>query len=233
MHADAGQTGPFMHEVAERCLQILAQHGAPVLKRGPVDWERFAALSAKVHAHFVIPSTTFTPMMRRLLYCIAESIGAREIVGAGTYVGYTFAWLLRDADHASIAGAPFRAQGIDVNAEANAIARRNLAALRHGDQVVITDGDAIEVVAMSDDPIDLLYIDIDSPDAGKSGYTEILKAALPRLRPRALVLAHDACVARFRADFERFESFIRSEGRLTGPWVLPVDACGLAVAAVR
>jgi predicted O-methyltransferase YrrM len=80
--------------------------------------------------------------------------------------------------------------------------------------------------------IDLLLVD--GPPGALAANGEARYAALPLLAPRlapgALVVAHDPCVCRFAADFAAYDRAIRASGRLRGPWVIPVDPCGLSIA---
>ena len=53
--------------------------------------------------------------------------------------------------------------------------------------------DAVEVVAAYPHPIDLLYLDADGDRGrGKGIYLEITEAALPRLHPGSVILAHNS-----------------------------------------
>lgn len=223
----------LFHEVAEHCVELLRQAGVGLSEPGHLDWDEFAELSRLVHGSFQVPATTFTPMMRRLLFAISACLQPRTIVGAGTYVGYTFAWLLRNRADARSGMPAVEAIGIDVDADANRIARANCTLLNHGDGVRFVDGDACAVLRELREPVDLLYIDIDSADDRKMGYRDVLVAALPVLRPGSLVLAHDACLPFFADAFAVYDAFVHESADLAGPWTLPVDACGLSVTAVR
>jgi|SRR5687767_554824 len=199
----------------------------------PTPWESFLRLSDLIHNRYEIPSTSFTPIMRRLLFALGYASQARNIVGVGTYVGYTFSWLLRDRSDPE--GAPYceMAVGIDVDAGVNALARRNCDLLGHGQRLTFIDSDGEIAIANSDWMIDLLYLDLDDPATGKSGYERVLKAALDHLRSGAIVLAHDPCVPAFRKDFDSYNDLVSRCEMFSRSWVLPVDACGLAVAIVR
>ena len=203
--------------------------------RGAIPWDAFIRLSDLIHDHYVVPSTTFTPMMRRLLFGLGYAARPEHIVGVGTHVGYTFSWLLRnriDEDGAA-AGEWQTATGIDVNAGANTTARSNCSILGHGGRLTFLDADGVEGISRSREAIDLLYLDLDDPARRKAVYRDVLEAALPRLRPGALILAHDPCVPIFQEDFAGYDRFVTGSGRFAGPWVLRVDACGLSVAMVR
>jgi predicted O-methyltransferase YrrM len=216
-------------DLVDEIVALLGRQGV-VASAAPAPWDSFEALSARVHERFEIPSTTVTPVMRRLLFALGVAARPRHVVGAGTYVGYAFAWLLgaRTGDDARLS--PESALGIDIDARANRIARRNGAHLGHGDRLWFATKDATVAASYPHTPIDLLYLDIDDAHEGKRGYARALEAAADRLAPGALVVAHDPCVPRFAEDFAVYDCAIRASRRLRGPWVLPVDRCGLSIA---
>lgn len=227
-----GDAGPTQEELID--LTLAALHGAGAVPRAPAaPWDAFVRLSDRVHAAYRIPSTTFTPAMRRFLFALGWAVGPRTIVGVGTFVGYTFTWLLRDRTDPE--AGPFfdLAIGVDVDGDSTRLAVENCTVLHHGDHLRFVAADGVTAVAGMSMAIDLLFLDLDDPVTGKAGYVDVLGAALSRLNPGALVVAHDACVPRFRADFDRFFDFIESTGRFLGPWTLALDASGIALARVR
>lgn len=217
--------------IADRLVAALAGRGARL--GGLSDWPCFARLSDQVHADFQVPTTTITPMMRRLLFALGAAAMPRSVVGIGTFVGYALAWLIRSRTDPR--GGPFAEQiwAVDVDGRANDIARQNFAHLGHGDRLHVVDADGHAFLADVAAPIDLLYLDIDAPGTGKAAYTTLLRAAAPHLSSGALVLAHDCSVPRFESDFERYHREIEDGTTFDGPWILPVDACGLSVAVAR
>lgn len=218
-------------EIAELIVNRLTAEGVLAPERRRVPWPAFLRLSSLVHDQFEVPGTTLTPMMRRLLFAVGHAARASTVVGAGTYVGYAFAWLLRDRRDPE--AGPFCDRGIavDISSAATALAARNLAWLAHGKRVRAVRGDAVEVLSGAPGPIDLLFIDLDDPARGKADYAEVLRVARGSLVSGAVVLAHDPCVPRFEDDFRRYDAMIAALG-LDGPWVLPVDACGISIARV-
>jgi predicted O-methyltransferase YrrM len=223
---------PTFEDVVEHALRLLVDAGA--LARAPeVPWASFYRLSALVHDGYEIPSTTITPIMRRLLFAIGVAATPANVVGAGTFVGYSFSWLIRD--RADPAAAPFvrQATGIDVDRTAIRLARRNCRRLNHGRRLRFICSDARDAIRRWSDPIDLLYLDVDDPTSRKQGYVEVLQSAIDRLRPGCWVLAHDPCVEKFCADFVGYHAYVRESGRFGGPWVLNVDPCGLSIAVVK
>lgn len=230
MTTTAHDSGRTYEELADLAVSWLRRSGALPASDEACAWDDFVLLSELIHGSFVVPATSITPMMRRLLFAIGLAARPRTIVGVGTYVGYPFAWLIgRGVERAPLAHVG-DATGIDVDAEATAIARRNCAVLGHGSRLRFLTSDGAEALRRESAPIDLLFVDLDDPVDGKLGYAEVVEAALPRLRSGSLVLAHDPCVPRFASDFEAYHRFIRESHRFAGAWVLPVDPCGLAVA---
>jgi predicted O-methyltransferase YrrM len=219
-------------ELVEGVVAMLHRRGA-VRSGAPTPWDSFLDLSCVVHETFEIPATTITPIMRRLLFALGFAARAEHLVGVGTYVGYAFSWLLRDRSDGRSAPFCASALGIDVDRDANELARRNCARLGHGARVCIADADGTLRRSYPTRPIDLLYLDLDEEERGKAGYVPALRAAMPRLRPGGLILAHDPCVPKFRADFAAYDDFVLGSPRLDGPWTLPVDECGVSVSVAR
>lgn len=211
-------------------LKISSSHGERLDLAVP--WDSFIKLSNLIHENYVIPSTTFTPMMRRLLFALGIAAKPSTIVGIGTFVGYTFSWLLRDRSDTSIVKLT-NALGIDIDSEANVIARKNCWTLGHQDRLSFRDEDGIHAMRSINFPIDLLYLDLDSPVEGKRGYADIVKESMPHLLPGSMIVAHDACVPKFRTDFINYHGYLQGMGVFEGPWTFPVDACGLSITIRR
>ena len=220
-------------DIIDDLLDLFRQTDSIPTAVSPTPWDSFLRLSELIHNTYEVPSTTFTPVMRRLLFALGYASRARNIVGVGTYVGYTFSWLLRDRTDPETAPYCEMAVGIDIDSSANALARRNCDRLGHGQRLTFIDSDGEVAIANSDWTIDLLYLDIDDAVTGKSGYKRILEVALDHLLPGAIVLAHDPCVPAFREDFDSYNAFVNACEMFSHSWILPVDACGLAVAVVR
>lgn len=223
---------PTYEGIVDSIVEMLRASGAlPASTADPTPWEAFQRLSKVVHESYRVPATTITPIMRRLLFGLGWAALPRHLVGVGTYVGYAFTWLLRQRQDPEAPGLFDAAAGIDIDREANASARENARALEHGERLAFLDMDGADGLAAWEHPIDLLYLDVDDPVTGKQDYRRLLEAAAARLAPGALVLAHDPCVEAFQPEFERYHEYLRQSEDFLGPWVLPIDACGLSVAA--
>jgi predicted O-methyltransferase YrrM len=120
----------------------------------------------------------------KLLYMLARSIGARNIVEFGTSFGIStlhLAAALRDNGGGRLIGSEFEPSKI-------VRARANLAAVDLSDLVEIREGDALETLARDlPDPIDFVLL-----DGAKNLYPSILTLLEPRLRAGALVVADNA-----------------------------------------
>jgi predicted O-methyltransferase YrrM len=123
----------------------------------------------------------------KLLYLLARSIGARNIVEFGTSFGIStlhLAAALRDNGGGRLIGSEFEPSKI-------VRARQNLADGRLSDLVEIREGDALETLARDlPDPIDFVLL-----DGAKNLYPSILSLLEGRLRAGALLVADnaDAC----------------------------------------
>ncbi|MDA0167663.1 class I SAM-dependent methyltransferase [Solirubrobacter taibaiensis] len=217
-------------DIVDGVVATLHQKGA-LATAAPAPWGAFLRMSNLVHEQFEIPSTTITPIMRRVLFGLGCAARAANVVGVGTFVGYALAWLVRDRDDPSSAPFAETAYAIEIDAEANRVARRNCALLNHGPRLSFADADGTVPASYPVWPIDLLYLDLDDAHERKAGYVHALEAAGDRLRSGALVLAHDPCVPQFAESFAAYHEYVRTSDRLCGPWILPVDECGLSVAS--
>ncbi len=216
-------------EICDVVVGELAQSGYVPAGDLSVPWDAFLRLSDIVHQRFVIPSTTITPIMRRLLFALGWASRKRHLVGVGTFVGYAFAWLLRDRRDAT--GGPHLESGlaVDLDPAAVALSVNNCRVLSHGERLDLRVAEGASLLRSLGRPIDLLYIDVDDPIEGKQAYASILEAALPWLEPRALVLAHDPLVPQFLDAFAAYHNLVQSCGAFAATCTLPVDECGLVV----
>jgi predicted O-methyltransferase YrrM len=220
-------------EAQERLIERLLAR-LPLFDEAPtgrISWPAFRDLSDKVFAGFAVEWTSLSLTMCRTLFALACCGRPRAVLVLGSHVGLAGAFLLRDRTDARCNPPVECFVGIDPDEAATAVARRNCALLGHGARASILATTGQQYLAAPERRFDLLLIDIDDPATGKADYAELLQLALPHLEPGALVLAHDPLVARFGPDMDIFHDWIAADPRLTGPWILPVDDCGLTVAA--
>ena len=217
-------------QIMETATAILANEGM-IAQPVPFSVKSFRRAQTKIESKdFVVPQTTISSVMRRFLFHAAYTAQPDMIYGAGTYVGFAFAWLI--AGRRARPGG-FRALGVDCDAAANAVARQNLCLSDLGGYATLRSDDAVMDLAQGSDPIDLLFIDVDAPHERKALYLDILLAAEPRLKPGALVLAHDPLIPMFEEDFAPFFSHLNGSRQYHSTVVLPLDACGISVSVKR
>jgi predicted O-methyltransferase YrrM len=83
-----------------------------------------------------------------------------------------------------MAGAGGRIVSIDRNPDKHALARENLRRAGFLDRVELRTGDVFEIARQATGPFDLLFLDAD-----RTKFPEVLHILLPKLAPRALVIA--------------------------------------------
>ncbi len=132
----------------------------------------------------------------------ALTLRARRIVEVGTGHGVSTLWL---------ASAALETDGEVIGLERDprraAAARENVRRAGVEAQVQIWVGPALELLPRIDGPVDLLFL-----DAEKEAYVDHLEAALPKLRPGALILAHNALS--HREVLAAYERRVRQDPRM-------------------
>jgi predicted O-methyltransferase YrrM len=119
------------------------------------------------------------PETAQLVSLLARSSGATRVLEIGTSNGYSTLWLAWTV--ASIGG---RVTSIDRNAQKQAMARQNLATAELLNFVDLHCGDATALVAELPGPFDFVFFDAD-----RSSAPQQLRLLLPKLAPRAVILA--------------------------------------------
>ena len=212
-------------------IDALVQHIGPRLGiRNSIRWEEYQRLRTVIENNYAVPMTACTPIMARFLFAIGDALNAKHIVGFGTYVGYCVSWLigLQRPDKRLVC-----AELVDIDPDANAIARVNCAALGYGDKLRVIDASAECFIDSMVEPADVIFLDVDDPQLGKHTYTDLLDKMTSRLKEGAVIIAHDPLVPRFKDNFERFHNYIKQSESYDGPWVLPLDECGISIAVRR
>jgi predicted O-methyltransferase YrrM len=200
---------------------------AGVLPAAGFPAEAFHELRERVHAAFDVPETSITPMMSRTLFALAASLRPRRVVGVGTYAGNALVWLAGPGlCRPPLCDEP-EVLGCDIDAGATELARSNFRRLDAQAGVDLVCADGLDVLAASAEPIDLLYLDADRPEDRKGIYLPLLEAALPRLRPGSVVLAHDVLLPLFAEHVRGYLERVRDPDAFRVSVPLPVDDCGL------
>jgi caffeoyl-CoA O-methyltransferase len=114
----------------------------------------------------------------RFLQMLVRLSGAKSILELGMFTGYS-ALMMAEA-------LPDSGQLItcEIDAKAEAIARRYFAESPHRDKITIRMGPALETIKTLTGPLDLVFIDADKPN-----YANYYEACLPLLKSGGLVVA--------------------------------------------
>ena len=202
----------------------------------PPDPALEAALEATAAAG--MPMINVAPNQGKLLYVLARSLGARQILEIGTLAGYSTIWLAR----ALLPGG--RLISLEADPRHAEVARANLARAGLAEVAEVRVGPALvtlpQLAAERVGPFDLVFIDADKPNT--AGYFEW---ALRLARPGALIIAdnvvrdgavidaasRDASVQGVR----RFNAALAAEPRVSATAIQTVGSKGydgLAIAVV-
>ena len=207
----------------DAALSALVDRGA--LAHRSYDRDLFLAHRQAVRERFEIPWTGISPRMQRLLYAINAIVRPQVMVAMGVFCGNTF---ISNAGAAIGPGACYDARrlvGIEIiEAEADR-ARRNVATVDPDGKAEILGIDGVAWLGGYDGLIDLLYIDADG------SYMKIMQAALGKLRPGSLVLAHNS--VNLYDELAEYLRFVRDPARSSVSMNMVVDDQGLEVSLWR
>ena len=117
------------------------------------------------------------PLVGRLLYVLARSIGARDVFECGSGFGYSALWFARALPDDG------RVVLTEGSAENCASARGFLGRAGLMAKAVIEKGDALEILPRYEGPFDIIFCDIDKRD-----YPRVHPVMKPRLRPGGLFI---------------------------------------------
>jgi len=119
------------------------------------------------------------PASAQLLSILVRASGVTRAIEIGTSNAYSTIWLAW-----SLAPAGGRILSIDRNPDKHVLARENLRRANLLDRVELRTGDAGEILRQLAGPFDLLFLDAD-----RRSFPEQFQILLPKLAPKALVVA--------------------------------------------
>lgn len=186
--------------------------------------EKFHMFKKSLIGNIFLPSTTITPIMERMLFAITSSNNTKNIVILGSYYGYAVFWLAKGLNQS----VGTRVVGFDINKEACEGAVNNLRNINLDWVEIIREDAFTGINHFSDSSIDLLLIDVEK-NGSKSDYSPLLENWYRKLKPNALVLAHDPVVNKFSEDFKSYYKLVEDKDRFTFSVTLPIDQCGLCI----
>ncbi len=221
-----------MDELAEEILSRLSAAGLLPAADRHFATESFEQLDRLVQAGFLVPHTTMTALARRILFGIATAVRPGTSMVLGSFVGYAAVWLFGPALLAEPLFRPRHLIACDIFPPAIEQARENFSVFEAGSSVDWRIENAADLLTGYSGTIDLLYIDVDSEQDGKTAYSVLLEKAMPHLRPGSLVLAHDVIHPFYRADVGPYLKAVKDRGRFQKTATLEIDPCGLEVTLV-
>ncbi|MFB3879873.1 MAG: O-methyltransferase [Armatimonadota bacterium] len=214
--------------VVGEALEVLREEG--IIPHTDYDLDKMLAHRKAVRELFEIPWTAITLRMQRLLYAINAIARPQTMIAAGVFCGNTF---ISNAGAAVGPGACYTAKdliGVEIRPEEAERAERNVRRIDPTGVARVVAADAIDVVR--DHPVapDLLYLDADgSGGRGKGIYLEILEACYDRMRPGAIVLAHNS--ENGGAPVQPYLEWVRDPAHCRASVNVVVDIEGLEVTA--
>ena len=153
------------------------EYAAALSSPHPLDG-LFERLAAETRERTTAPQMMVGPLEGRFLELLVRLTRARRVLELGTFTGWSsiaMAWGMGPD------GVVFTC---DVDAEAQAIARRYADEAGVADRIDYRLGPGLETMRSLDGPFDLVFIDAD-----KEGYVDYYEAALPMLADEGLVVA--------------------------------------------
>ncbi len=219
---------PPEKEIAVVDAALAALHEAGILPNTGYDRAKMLAHRKAVAELFEIPWTAITPRMQRLLYAINAIAQPQNMIAAGVFCGNTF---ISNAGAAVGPGACYTARnliGVEIKPNEAERAERNVRRIDPTGVARVVAADAIGICRDFPEPIQLLYLDADGgPEVGKGIYLTILQAALDKLPPGALVLAHNSVNGADR--LQRYFAFVRDKASFRESVNVILDGEGLEV----
>lgn len=201
---------PLEKEIAVVDAALAELHSAGILPHTSYDPAKMLAHRKAVAELFEIPWTAITPRMQRLLYAISAIAQPQNMIAAGVFCGNTF---ISNAGAGVGPGACYTAKnliGVEIRPNEAERAERNVRRLDPTGVARVVAADAIDVCRDFPEPIHLLYLDADGPpELGKGVYLTILKAALDKMPPGAIVLAHNS--ANGAGQLQHYFAFVRDK----------------------
>jgi predicted O-methyltransferase YrrM len=165
-------------------------------------------------------------MASRFLFGVGSLQRPKTLVGIGTYYGNALSWLAAPGFSRQRSYDGVRAIGVDTDKAAVLGFRDN--AMRAGLAVEVVCADGITWLEEFPDPIDVLYLDLDTPTHGKADYLTCVDVASKLLQPGSIVVAHDFYEEKFKNDMSEFRDGVTARGAQI--MAIRTDVYGFALA---
>jgi predicted O-methyltransferase YrrM len=150
------------------------------------------------------------------------------------FCGNTVTWNVGAAAGPGKCYSAERLVGVEIDPEPALLARRNLASIGM-EQVSILSEDGLDTIDRVDYPIDLLYLDPNGfdPESGQNNtkrlYYTMIKRAMPKLAPGAVVIAHDTLIPRFAEQAQVYLDYMRDSANFRASFSVEIDEEGVEI----
>lgn len=191
------------------------------------DEKAFGELRREVKSKFVIPGTSITPVMERLLFMLSSVKRPRHAIGVGTYCGYALVWVIGSSCGRGKLYDMEKVYGIDIDEPVTKQARTNFSNLENTDHIELMAEDGLAAVERINGPFDYVYLDVESKELGKGLYLELLKKLYEKIKLGGWVLAHDTTASPFAKQLQGYLAYVRDSKHFRESISFDVDPFGL------
>jgi predicted O-methyltransferase YrrM len=222
-------TTTVLDKLALKVLESLTNRNLLPDNSKNFNWKHFHKLRNKARKKFVVPETSITPFMARVLFGITAYYRPTRILAIGTYVGNSLLFLLGPYLLTNSPKLKY-AYGIDIDQKATRIAKSNFKALGAPfKKIKILAEDGLTFPNILQKEFDLVYIDVDDQILRKKIYIQILKNVYPFIKKNGIVLAHDICIPKFKEDLSSYLNYVKDKRLFKNTQSLEIDYCGLEI----
>ncbi len=228
----------FSEDDAERVEFVLGELLARrIVAETAYPIEAFERIRDHIYQGFRVPWTTISRPMARFLFALGAIVRPRLSVvvgcGWGVSTGFLAGGLNAARDLCSETPAVL---ALDIQQENAEQAAANLKAMNYRSCAVeVLTEDGATALARSGEDIGVLLIDVDCGSdtgvdlIGKRGYGRVLQAALSRLPPGSLVLAHDVRWAGPAGEIDDYLACVRDALQFRRSVEIDLDIQGMEV----
>lgn len=187
----------------------------------------FEEFRKTVKEKFIIPGTSITPVMERLLYMLSAIKKPKRVLGLGTYCGYALVWAIGASYGETKEYTAEKVYGIDIDEEATESARANFENLAQSDHIEFYAKDGLEAVKELKGPFDYVYLDVESKALGKGIYLDLLTRLYEKVETGGWILAHDTNVPPFASQLREYLVYVRDKKNFRESISFDIDPFGL------
>jgi len=213
-------------EIVASILAWLKEKGILNKEAGYDEFE-FEEFRSEVKGKFIMPGSSVSPVMERLMYMLSAARKPLRTLGIGTYYGNGLVWCVGASCGKGITYTAEKVYGVDIDPEATRRAKENFEKLVNTEHIELLAEDGMQAVDRLDGTFDYVFLDVDSKELGKSLYLDLVKKVYDRVEEGGWVLAHDIVVPPFAPQIKPYLEFVRDKANFSESILFDVDAFGL------